>query len=202
MKNKLRNVTSAPKIILLFVSIAVILCMVFFGFEGFLLDYINREEHHAVYLNESGYTKELGLATFEYENIQSVFGSPDHRDCIKRLDDPNVEIVTDDYPGFVAHYSSAENSKKITRYYTYQITIKSDRYHWGWLKIGIGSPRLLVRIAYLFDSRISAKELASSAEDYPDVDEGFYGDGWSRILFCYDENGIVESMAYQPPAFY
>lgn len=112
MKHKLRAVSPALRRTLLIVSIAIILSVVFFAFEGFLLDYINREEHHAVYLNENGYPKELGLATFEYEDIQDVFGSPDHRDCIESLDDPKVDIVTDDYPGFVAHYSASENVKK------------------------------------------------------------------------------------------
>ena len=202
MNHKSRAVSPTLRRTLWLVGVVVILCVVYFGFEGFLLDYMNRGEHLAVYLNGNGYPKELGLASFEYEDIQKVFGSPDQRDCIRSLDNPNVDIVTDDYPGFVAHYSVSENVKKITHYYTYQITIKSDHYHWGWLKIGIGSPRFLIRIAYLLDSRISEKELAYSAKDFPNVDEGFYGEDWSRILFCYDDNGVVESMAYQPSAFY
>jgi hypothetical protein len=58
-----------------------------------------------------------------------------------------------------------------------------------------------VHNAYEKEPVINQDELAYSSEDFPGLDEGFYGDNWSRILFCYDDEGIVTSMAYEPPSF-
>lgn len=44
-------------------------------------------------------------------------------------------------------------------------------------------------------------EIVYSAEDFPNLDEGYFGEDWSRILFSFDDAGFVTSIAYEPPSF-
>ena len=201
MELKLRFRSRVGKYIVILLLAVLMISLLYFCFEGFLLDYINNAKHQAVYLNESAFTKGIGVASLEYESIQDAFGSADNRICIQSSTNPEAKLIQDDYLEFVAHYSMIQMYSSPV-YNTYLITITGTGKKFGWLKIGIGCPRALVRFAFFLDQRISTAELSNSSIDYPDVDEGFYGDNWSRILFCYDENGFVKSIAYEPSAFY
>ena len=189
------------KITISILLIAALLCLSYFCFEGFILDYMNRPSHRAVYLSEQGCADALGISALDYDSIQNEFGAATASDKVESDFRSGVLILEDHYPSFTA-YSTEVNEKDGLSHYTYLIKITDESRRFGWLHIGICSSRALVRLAYLFDETIDAKELAYSAEDYPAVDEGFYGEDWSRILFCYDENDKVESMAYEPPEFY
>ena len=181
--------------------IATLLSLAYFCFEGFILDYVNRPSHHAAYLSEQGYADALGVPALDYDSIHNAFGTATASNRTESALRPGILIIEDQYPSFTA-YSTEVSEKDGLSHYTYLIKITDESSRFGWLHIGVGSSRTLVRLAYLFDEKISIDELAYSAEDYSAVDEGFYGEDWSRILFCYDESNKVESMAYEPPEFY
>jgi hypothetical protein len=193
-----RSVVKASLIIILS---AVGIWLLYFCVEGLLLDYFNNKVYQAAYLPTSGYAKELNLSALDYEEIQKEYSRPASIVREESAVNPDVMLVCNEYPGVSVYYSEVtEFSGAITRY-VYLISITGKEYRFGSLDIGIGSTRMQVRIAYLLDQKIESDELANSAEHFPGVDEGFYGDGWSRILFCYDDAGIVTSMAYEPPSF-
>ena len=189
------------KITISILLIAALLSLAYFCFSGFILDYMNRPSHSAVYLSEQGYADALGISALDYDSIQNELGAATVSGKVESDFRSDILILEDQYPSFTT-FSTEVNEKDGLSHYTYLIKITDESRRFGWLHIGIGSSRALVRLAYLFDEKIDAKELAYSAEDYPAVDEGFYGEDWSRILFCYDENDKVESMAYEPPEFY
>ena len=195
--------TKKHKLAKITISILLIaaLSLAYLCFSGFILDYMNRPSQSAVYLSEQGYADALGISALDYDSIQTELGAATASDKVESALRSGILILEDQYPSFTA-YSTEVNEKDGLSHYTYLIKITDESRRFGWLHIGIGSSRALVHLAYLFDETIDAKELAYSAEDYPAVDEAFYGEDWSRILFCYDENNKVESMAYEPPEFY
>lgn len=198
-RNTSRSVVKWSLIIILS---AVGIWLLYFCFEGFILDYFNNKAYRAAYLSTSGYAKELSLSALDYEDIQKEYGTPTSIVREKSAVNPDVMLVCNEYPGVSVYYSEVtEFSGAITRY-VYLISITGKEYRFGSLNIGIGSSRMRVRIAYLLDQKIESDELANSAEYFPGVDEGFYGDDWSRILFSYDENGKVVSMALEPSEFW
>lgn len=160
-----------------------------------------RFDRVARYISTSAYAKVLGLDDLTEKSILDKYGSATSE--AQYMDPKNGyrTLILNQYPGFDVWYVYTDWYAGKPYNALNLLVIKDDSLRFGWLKIGIGSTREEVHRAYAKEPAINAKELAYSAEDYPDVDEGFYGDGWSRILFCYDETGIVESMAYQPPAF-
>ncbi|MEA4949375.1 MAG: hypothetical protein VB034_09505 [Eubacteriales bacterium] len=155
----------------------------------------------AKYLSTSMYAKVLRLDGFNEESILREYGKPSCQ--VRYADQKNGgRILTlGQYLAFDVLYVYADWYACEPYNNLILLVVKDDSFRFGRLDIGIGSTREDVRRAYGKDPAISAKELAYSAEDYPNVDEGFYGEDWCRILFCYDDNGVVESMAYQPPAF-
>lgn len=159
-------------------------------------------EHDAAYLSTRGYSKELKLSALEYDDIQKEYGTPESIVREQSAVNPDVMLVCNEYPGVLVQYSEVTEFNGALTKYIYLITITGEEFHFGPLSIGIGSSRAQVRFAYLLDQKIDAEELAYSAEEFPDVDEGYYGDSWSRILFSYDENGKVDSMAMEPSAFW
>ena len=63
---------------LLFCALGVILLLLsYFCFEGFILDYINRLNHQAVYFSTSGYAEALGVDRFSYDAFIKAYGEPD-----------------------------------------------------------------------------------------------------------------------------
>ncbi|MEZ4627880.1 MAG: hypothetical protein R2912_07285 [Eubacteriales bacterium] len=80
------------------------------------------------------------------------------------------------------------------------MTVWGESIKFGRKQIGVGSSREEVHKAYENEPIISQSELAFSLEDFPNLDEGYFGEDWSRILFCYNDAGIVTSMAFEPPS--
>jgi hypothetical protein len=171
-------------------------------FIGLILDHVNQPGRNAKYLSDDGYANTLGVADLDDEDILEKYGEPENQECWVSESNPDVNILDCVYPSFNALYVVSKTTNGENKYYLTLLRITDENLRFGKLHIGIGSTRLAVRLAYLFDKKISKKELAYSAKDYPGVDEGFYGEDWCRILFCYDENGRVESMAYEPSAFW
>jgi len=199
---KRKSSRSVVKLSLIIVLTAVGIYLVYFCFEGFLLDYFNNRLYQAAYLSTSGYAKELKLSALEYEDIQKEYGAPTVIEREQNTVNSDVMLVSNEYPGVSVHYSEQINFNGALEKYIYLISITGNEFRFGPLNIGIGSSRMRVRIAYLLDQKIESDELAYSAKQFPDVDEGFYGDEWSRILFSYDENGKVVSMALEPSEFW
>ncbi len=186
---------------ILFVCVAAFLFLVRDYYAiGPLLDYLNEPGRKAAYLSDEGYADVLGVADLDYEEILQQYGEPENQKLWSSADEPDRKLLDCQYSDFNVRYVLSEDRNHETSYRLTLLTITSKDLRFGRLKIGIGSPRLAVRIAYLFDKKIDADELAYSARDDPGVDEGFYGEDWCRILFCYDEHGRVTSMAYDPPA--
>ena len=199
MKRKIspKILKSSLNVLLVIVGIGLIyLC-----FEGVVLDYFNNTSYRARYLSTSGYFKELKLSSLEHEDIHKELGMPVSSKREKHADNPDVVVVCESYPGVAVQYSEITEWNGALTKYTRCITITGKDYQFGRLKIGIGSPRVLVRFAYLLDQKIDSNELTYSATTFPNVDEGFYGDDWSRILFSYDDAGFVTAIAYEPPSF-
>jgi len=193
------------KIVLITAGILFICVFAFFFvtrnyFIGLVLDYINEPGRKAAYLSDEGYADVLGVADLRYEEILQQYGEPENQKLWSSADEPDRKLLDCQYSDFNVRYVLSEDRNHETSYRLTLLTITSKDLRFGRLKIGIGSSRLAVRIAYLFDKKVDADELAYSARDDPDVDEGFYGEDWCRILFCYDEHGRVTSMAYDPPA--
>ena len=155
----------------------------------------------AKYLSTSMYAKTLRLDGFNEESILREYGSPSSQTRYTDQKNGDRILIHSQYATFDVWYVYTDWYADEPYNTLILLVIKNDSLRFGRLDIGIGSTREDVHRAYANDPVISAKELVNSAEDYPNVDEGFYGEDWSRILFCYDDNGVVESMAYQPPAF-
>ena len=201
MSLKQKKLAAYAKILLIFIITVITLWLLYFCFEGIILDYINNSNYHAAYLSTSGYSEELGVPALEYECFQEVYGSSINRVRERSIINPDAEILHDEYSGFITQSTEVTDVNGIKLHFTSLIIITSENFHFGWLRIGIGSSRALVHLAYLLDQKIEAEELIYSAAFYPDVDDGYYGDDWSRILFCYANDGKVESMAFEPPPF-
>lgn len=198
---KFRTLPFILKASIVVVLAACFLCLLYFCFEGFLLDYTNNAKHKAVYLSTRRFLEEIGTASYNLEDIQAAYGSSMSSTRQKSTENPDVELITDRYAAFTVHYTEGLDRDGRKTSFTYFISIEGGDYHFGWLHIGIGSPRFLVRLAFLLDKRIKAEELDQSATSFANVDEGFYGDDWCRILFSYDDAGCVNSFGYEPPFF-
>jgi len=159
-------------------------------------------EHAAAYLSTRGYTRELGLKKFDEESILHVYGAPNTHTRWVETEQNDRTLILDQYSTFDALYVYTDWYEGEPYNELIQIVFKSDTLRFGRKKIGIGSSMEEVRKAYQRDEKIDEEDLAYSTDDFPDVDEGYYGDSWSRILFSYDENGKVDSMAMEPSAFW
>ena len=150
----------------------------------------------SAYLSTSGYASELGLDQFSYDAFQAVYGKPTSID--RWFDEKNSgrEVELHQYASFDVLYL-VDTSAAGDEYLTFlQIVVKEDNLRFGKSKIGIGSRRLAVQIAYMFEEKLSKKEIEYESHDYPEVEEGYYGENWWRVLFSYDASGEVDSFAY------
>jgi len=168
-----------------------------FHYDSRLTDYGRKAE----YLSTRGYARVLGLRGFDAKDIVKRFGVPVRQ--TRWIDPvyPERELVRDAYPAFDTISVTGEHSDGTIYKIVFLVVFKDESLRFGKMKIGIGSTKEEVHRAYAKDPIIEADELICSAHDYPDVDEGYFGEDWSKILFCYDEAGKVESMAYEAPAF-
>ena len=193
MKSKKRFKVVIIGLVLVF----IVLFVVVFHYDTQFTDYGRKAE----YLSNYGYARAFKVNRLDYESIFKKYGVPIEEEIQAIPESSDRHIVLMQYPSFemtCVEFEKADGS--IGRNVAF-IVVQNDTIHFGTEKIHIGSTQEEVHRAYAKEPMVSTEELAYSAEDYPNVDEGFYGEDWSRILFCYDENGVVESMAYEPPAF-
>lgn len=157
--------------------------------------------HKAAYLSDFGYARALGLWRLDEDAIQRKYGEPEETELrTDPLQKDRIRIVCT-YPNFQAVYvEDALRSGKITRRLIL-LEVTSSDIRFGRSRIGLGCTREEVQSAYKRDEAIKADDLLDSARDYPAVSEGYYGQNWCRILFCYNELGEVVSMAYEPSEF-
>ena len=184
-------------IVLLLIVTTVSCFIVMCNFDSQLADY----GRTAKYLSNFGYARAFEVSSLDYESLIKKYGVPTKEESKDILESTGNRIIHLEYPEFnmaCVEFKEADGTMKKS---LFLIVVKDDSIRFGRKSIRIGSTREEVHRAYAQEPPISTDELKNSAEDYPNVDEGFYGEDWSRILFCYDENGIVESMAYEPPAF-
>jgi len=159
-------------------------------------------EHAAAYLPTSKYTRELGLKRFDEESILQVYGAPANRTRWVDHDHNDRTLILDQYPAFDALYVYVDWHEHEPYNDLIQIEFKSDTLRFGRRQIGVGSTMEEVRKAYRRDEKVDEEELVYCAVDFPGVDEGYYGESWCYILFCYDADGKVVSMAMQPSEFW
>ena len=184
--------------------IAILLLLVFAAFLIVMYRYDSKSTDYgrkAEYLSNYGYARVFNVNRLDYKSIYKKYGTPVKEETQAIPDSTDKHIVLMQYPSFEMCCVEYKETDGTVARALYLLIVLDDTLQFGRNRIGIGNTREDVHRAYAKDPVISAKELAYSAEDYPSVDEGFYGEDWSRILFCYDDNGVVESMAYQPPAF-
>ena len=152
------------------------------------------------YLSNRGYARALGLSDFRYDTILKKLGTPVKQTTLPEADQLGNTLVFLEYPDFRAAYVEISDSNCSTRKALYLVTVWGESIKFGRKQIGVGSSREEVHKAYEKEPIISQGELVSSVEDFPNLAEGYYGEDWSRILFCYNDAGIVTSMAYEPPS--
>jgi len=155
-------------------------------------------EHRAAYLSTRGYTRELGLTRFDEASILQKYGSPITRTRWVDSKMNDRTLILDQYLTFDVLYIYTDWYECEPYNELIQIVFKADTLRFGRKKIGIGSTQEDVQKAYFRDQKINEDDLAYCAYNYPDVDEGYYGESWCNILFSYDDNGKVISMAMQP----
>ncbi len=169
---------------------------------GYIYDQQFMPYNRASYLSDRGYARALGVAALDYEAIQKKYGEPENQSYWVPESNSDVSIRDCVYPRFKVRYVVSKSIDGENKYYLALLTITDEDIRFGRMDIGIGSTREDVQKAYAEDPKIDEADLEYSSRDYPGVDEGFSGEDWCRILFCYDENGKVESMAYEPSAFW
>ena len=194
VSNKMKN---GLKIAILGLLALIALLIALCNYDSQYSDYGRKAE----YLSNRGYARVFKVNRLNYQNLFKKYGMPikEETQAIPEVTDRRVVFMQ--YPSFELYCVEYQETDGTVARALYLLIVLDDTLQFGRNQIGIGSTREDVHRAYANDPAISVKELAYSAEDYPNVDEGFYGEDWSRILFCYDDNGVVESMAYQPPAF-
>ena len=152
------------------------------------------------YLSNRGYAHALGLRNFNYDLVLQTLGVPVDKTVQKHPDLEDIMLISLEYPEFRLNYTELTEFDGSTSRSLYLVTVRGESIKFGRKQIGVGSSREDVHKAYEKEPMISQGELASSAEDFPSLSEGYYGEDWSRILFCYNDAGIVISMAYEPPS--
>jgi hypothetical protein len=148
------------------------------------------------YLSDEGYAQALGIDRLECESINKVYGEPE---SIERWFDPahaDRELVKHSYRDFDVLYFVDSLSTGEEQLVFIQLVIKTNLIHFGFMQVGVGVRRGAVRFAYMLDPKLSKSEIEYESNDFPEVDEGFYGENWCRIMFDYDDSGIVKEMAY------
>ena len=180
-------------ILLIIIAISIAVVSYYQQFSGY-----NRKSR---YLSTDGYAAVIGCKEFYEKEILTRCGDPESRARWVDSEKNDRTLILDQYEKFDVLYVYTDWYKGEPYNTLLYVIFKHESLRFGRMKIGIGSTKEEVHLAYAKEPMVDAEEIAYSAEDYPDVDEGYYGEDWSRILFCYDDAGRVISMAYQPPAF-
>jgi len=168
-----------------------------YNYDRQMTDYGRRSN----YLSNRGYARALGLSDFKYDTVLKKLGSPVNQTVLPEADQLGNTLVFLEYPDFRAAYVEIPRVNGSTRKALYLVTVWGESTKFGKKQIGVGSSREEVHKAYEKEPVISQSELAFSSEDFPNIDEGYFGEDWSRILFSFDEAGFVTSIAYEPPSF-
>ena len=185
--------------------IAFLICLVMavsyliavFFYDREMTDY----GRHSDYLSNRGYARALGLSDFGYDSMLKKLGSPVNQTVLPEADQLGNTIIFLEYPDFRAAYVEIPRANGSPRKALSLVTVWAESIKFGRKKIGVGSSREEVHKAYEKEPAISQRELAASSEDFPNLDEGYFGDDWSRILFSFDDAGFVTTIAYEPPSF-
>jgi hypothetical protein len=157
--------------------------------------------HKAAYMPDYGYARALGLWRLDDDEIERKYGEPNETEYRTDPKQKSRTLIVCSYPDFQAvNVEDTLVSGKIV-HHLILLEVTSESPHFGRNRIGLGSTREEVQDAYSRDEKIEPNELLENARDYPNVSEGYYGQNWSRILFCYNEQGVVVSMAYEPSEF-
>ena len=181
-------------VIVLALAVSYLIAIYFYDRE--MTDY-GRDSN---YLSNRGYARALGLSDFKYDSMLERLGSPVKQTVLPEADQLGNTLIFLEYPDFRAAYVDIPRANGSTRKALYLVTVWGESIRFGRKQIGVGSSREEVHKAYEKEPIISQSELASSSEDFPNLDEGYFGEDWSRILFSFDDAGIVTSMAYEPPS--
>lgn len=171
---------------------AIIAVVIAYTFQ----DYCGYCDKKAFYLSTSGYATVLEVDQFTNVDFVATYGEPESMQRWYDPINPDRELVLHSYPAFDVLYLATSGLDGVERLMFLQVVVKTDGIHFGILKIGVGSSRALVRLAYLLDEKLSRDEIAYDAHDFPGAEEGYYGDHWWRVLFDYDRAGRVETIAY------
>ena len=148
-----------------------------------------------------GYARALGLWRLDYNEIERKYDEPDEKEYRTDPLQKGRTLTVCSYPDFQTVYlEETLYSGEITRHLIL-LEVTSEKPRFGRNRVGLGSTRAEVQHAYSRDEKIEPDELLENARDYPNVSEGYYGQNWSRILFCYNEQGEVVSITYKAPAF-
>ena len=153
------------------------------------------------YLSNRGYARALGLRDFRYDTVLQKIGSPVKQTVQQEADQLGNTLIDLEYPDFRVAYVEIPRANGSTRKALYLVTVWGESIKFGRKRIGIGSSREEVHKAYEKEPAISQSECKASSEDFPNLDEGYFGEDWSRILFSYDDAGFVTAIAYEPPSF-
>ena len=194
MKKKNPILTILLILIALFISGYIVIC----NYDSQYTDYGRKSS----YLTNFGYARALGVNRIAYDTLHQKYGTPVTEETYPSSGSSSAQLMHAEYPALDLYFVVEDTENGVAERSLFLVVIRDDSIHFGRKSIRIGSTKEQVHQAYASEPAISETELAYSAEDYPAVDEGFYGEDWSRILFCYDENNKVESMAYEPPEFY
>ena len=124
---KRKTSLSIVKLSLTIVLSAAGMWLLYFCFEGFILDYFNNKAYQAVYLPTRGYSKELKLSAFEYEDIQKEYGIPTSIVREQSAINPDVMLVCNEYPGVSVHYTEVTESSGVRTYNLCLISITARR---------------------------------------------------------------------------
>ncbi len=187
---------SKKRLVLILTCVVLVLTMVILTGYNYILNYCNTMGRNSNYLSTCNYAAVLGVDQFEAESFIKVYGEPE---SIQRWFDseyPDRELVLYSYPSFEILFLIYEYVNGETALSFLQIKIFDDSFRFGLFKIGVGSSRNIIRLAFLLDPKLKDSEIEYESHDYPEVDEGYYAEDWWRVLFHYDDTGKVESMVY------
>lgn len=156
---------------------------------------------NAKYLSDRGYAHALGIPSLEYNPRMDRYhyGKPEKTERWVEEAYPNLTMVKHTYPNFDALFIASQDMDGTENLHMVLIIVTNENLRFGRMKIGLGSMKDEVHKAYAEDPQIDAEDLVYTTTNFPGADEGFYDDDWCRILFRYDAQGKVESMAYASP---
>ena len=187
---------SRNKLILILICILLSVSAIVLVVDNYISNYCNTLGRNSKYLSTAGYAAALRVDRFDVESFTKVYGEPIAVQQWLDPENPGRELVLHTYPSFDILYlvDTSSHGEKSLRFL--QIKIKDETIRIGGLKIGVGSQRNIIRLAFLLDPKMSKQEIEYSSYDFPEADEGFYGEDWWRILLDYNDEGNVVSMAY------